>query len=1326
MGNENINLWQRLARADVESLVQFFDPEKNRALNDMQTTGCHALWNTLCDEDLRFAYLADEVGMGKTYQALGVIGILHYLKPGARVVILCPGREMQKQWGSDWHTFFQEKYCPGGIDGNLKGYRQESSGAGGFESCFQPQVCHSLFEFAARLMADQSSVYLLRYTSFSLPVRVFEWEEFAGNSAAQVSTGKLVRRFQEKMEAIGIFGHEKEICQTEQNQPSFLNLDEATKQFQSLFVDILSRLVRGFRPDLIVWDEAQYLRTNANRNDSLSEIFGEKLFRQGCRHLFLSATPAHRDVQDLEQLNRLFPQPLIQIPQDAEVRKDVAQWMVRREREFNGLGKRQYRDYRLQPVDLFREGQSPLYALTFAAMQKKLVELLDGRNNRFRMGEISSHESAMASITRYVSGKADGHGVLEECSPASSAEPIDESYLEQLGDSFRVLQNREDGRALGLPHAKVDQVVRELAGACLAKGSRCKELVFVRRLDTVDELADRLLHEFQSILDGRIRLLGADPHRYWELPPDSTDDDDLADGEGPEENGGGFQSATENLPYFKALSAVKGSLGRLTVYRNTLGRENSTLRFLWVPRDQREKEDRELWASLLRALKVSDDFDRRFQDPDKELLLRRCIGHSLRFTDILVDLDVLRQHHRSDYVGQWIARLANPEGPLAGYFLNVRDKLYDWVKHFDLIVNKCFKESGTRNSYADIAQRVAKYFTGLSPVARRSGRRKEANVVPQFKFPIHPNILVCTDVLREGVNLHLFCERVSHYGIAWNSGDLEQRIGRVERADSLFEKQILADPSHRLPVLFPYLAGTLDERQVIRATNQKQRLDQLFSLLPPRETGECPDAKELPVRLPDCRQKAEPILPPVQDGPPIGRDWRGKNEAEMEIWQKALQSAHAVATSFPAQEGFRYAACRMMGEFRLIAIQWEKLSRENPSWTVCDKMVFDTFERRRQWKTSRILYLPVSQTVTPELLRSFWDGAARPVCGTSRQETLEGFAFCGARQTHVHSCDIPHPFGQEQPRTQDVCFYRWGKNGALVSPVGGISDLQRGARTVEQVLSDINQDLPLGSATILNQQVVLCLPVLNPAAWPAEILLRVGRRLAHWADRHQWLLLGGKDDDDMGPAAAPISGVCEMNTREAIEILCGVRKWCQEINDALKDALGEESFEWAVSSFDEIVHSGDLVSVSPERRRSGLGKYQIGYVLSGLNESPAAKRLTFHLAGKRANIRVSKGGMEDIRKILKEGYAEWLAKHEYTILCDDPDFQYGFWDCGDDRPVRRLRISLPADQMEIQGKRAPWIGLIAELTEKLFQNDVFRYNESRSRVENLRSQTDRV
>lgn len=77
-------------------------------------------------------------------------------------------------------------------------------------------------------------------------------------------------------------------------------------------------------------------------------------------------------------------------------------------------------------------------------------------------------------------------------------------------------------------------------------------------------------------------------------------------------------------------------------------------------------------------------------------------------------------------------------------------------------------------------------------------------------------MLVSTEVLQEGEDLHTFCDRVFHYGIAWTPSALEQRTGRVDRVGSLAERRLasltavpLAD-GDKIQVYFPYLQDTVE------------------------------------------------------------------------------------------------------------------------------------------------------------------------------------------------------------------------------------------------------------------------------------------------------------------------------------------------------------------------------------------------------------------------------------------------------------------------------------------------------------------------------------
>jgi hypothetical protein len=107
--------------------------------------------------------------------------------------------------------------------------------------------------------------------------------------------------------------------------------------------------------------------------------------------------------------------------------------------------------------------------------------------------------------------------------------------------------------------------------------------------------------------------------------------------------------------------------------------------------------------------------------------------------------------------------------------------------------------------------------TGSSKVDRDA-------VFSGFNTPLLPDILVCTQVGQEGIDLHRHCRHVIHYDLGWNPAAIEQRTGRTDRIGSKAARernmvlkakgdgQLPEDQLPGLDIAMPYLAGTYDER----------------------------------------------------------------------------------------------------------------------------------------------------------------------------------------------------------------------------------------------------------------------------------------------------------------------------------------------------------------------------------------------------------------------------------------------------------------------------------------------------------------------------------
>lgn len=119
-------------------------------------------------------------------------------------------------------------------------------------------------------------------------------------------------------------------------------------------------------------------------------------------------------------------------------------------------------------------------------------------------------------------------------------------------------------------------------------------------------------------------------------------------------------------------------------------------------------------------------------------------------------------------------------------------------------------------------------LTGLSsPAFYASGAVKDRQrLIFGFNSPFYPNVLAATSVLQEGVNLHLQCRKVHHYGIAWTPGDNEQRVGRVDRLFGKINAQLERDGCAELAIHYPYLARSFDEEQLASFIREKYLIEE--------------------------------------------------------------------------------------------------------------------------------------------------------------------------------------------------------------------------------------------------------------------------------------------------------------------------------------------------------------------------------------------------------------------------------------------------------------------------------------------------------------------
>ena len=912
---------------DVGELIDLTvvgDPE-TRSMADMQLEGIAAIYDILCEH--RFAYLADEVGMGKTYQALGLAALLWNEKPEARILFVSPRQNLQVKWYDDYRRFFASNYR------RRQGLGDDRAASVLFgQPVHRPVLFHNLRSWTPTIGMPERIAPFVRHTSFTRPVYLTS-RDLGDMEALWARTAQQLRSW-------GLFDGKR---------PDGLSPGDASGRLNLTFADALNAKLTaeaGQEPyfDLVIIDEAQCLRNPWNQTNS---VLFKALQGHVNRWLFMSATPAHGGPSDLPTILNHYPDrgevlnP--DLAQDLPAMQAALQaFLVRRQRRYRTrpvpttVGKDTYRNHDPEGWGVRDDRMNALGTLAMGLVQKGLVDVLQGRSNRYRIGFLSSFESLQSSIGRTLpptvsdsdaqDEQTNGDWHRDQADGVKDSEAPDTNFIQRLASDF------EERFGLPLPHPKIDSVVDRVAP--LAFGTETEEgghkfLIFTRRVSTVDTLRDRLNLRHQQAIEARMR-------RCWRVELDwsgkSVRVEESDDTDDPE----GFDTDPGESPFREAMSK-KGWLFRYRQTfrasgRNALFFEDGWLRRLcdaggvdpasaaaalpdelWAEswthasrsagaRRQQYRADRVRYLAVQGVRRAPEVFgldaataapwrtayeaalhehldqaapdedphrapelfteptlwttwDDRFPDGplalpaatppragaavDGEALCRdlcrrqvarTLLGQTFRLTDTLLDLYFAdeQSRHDSDVFPKGLLDWLSSDDPGSR---QVRHDCTQWIAHLRLIVDGCLEGAGRR--WRELAREESwpQLYNPMAVIGVTGGSGAHRTATRQFRTPSLPRVIVCTDTLKEGVDLHLFCDRVLHYGVAWTSGDLEQRVGRVDRYFSQIERRLHAEgapPDVELHVGYPHVVASLERGQVERVIERQKRAELLM------------------------------------------------------------------------------------------------------------------------------------------------------------------------------------------------------------------------------------------------------------------------------------------------------------------------------------------------------------------------------------------------------------------------------------------------------------------------------------------------------------------
>ncbi|MFT8948187.1 MAG: DEAD/DEAH box helicase family protein, partial [Acetobacter aceti] len=477
--NEN---WRRLKPTDVAKWINFggvkgkwtYSPDQPVDMAALQTEGVAHLWNVLSRNPV--ALLADEVGMGKTFEALGVAALLWRRKPDAKILVIAPNRDICAHWQREFSAFTRDIYLK--ADDFVKA-KNDGKPAPPFGVHYR---LHELTEAIEQRSEHDTPAQFYITTIHALSGLVDSSNESTDKTAAaRRAARELHRRIMAASEGAGF--------------------------------------------DLMIVDEAHYFRNRrggSQRVAAAEEFFGKPEKPIAQRTLLLTATPSHTRLGDVASILGYF------LHRSALEEKTVDELMrkyaLRRFRRMEGQGisytKHQYRREIATPCQFGDSSQDEMF---FALYQKLLIKrgVVNEEKRRALYGYLEGFESA-----GYVEGaQEETQGGAEEDERSKDFRAAaDTKLLQDMSSDFRRLFGTAPD------HPKYDGIVKICAPQNLFEMPQerhlheDKHLVFVRRIPSVRELTKRINERYDDLLAQHIAdALAA--CRVWHFAADTAEAD---------------------------------------------------------------------------------------------------------------------------------------------------------------------------------------------------------------------------------------------------------------------------------------------------------------------------------------------------------------------------------------------------------------------------------------------------------------------------------------------------------------------------------------------------------------------------------------------------------------------------------------------------------------------------------------------------------------------------------------------------------------------------------------------------------------------------------
>ena len=414
--------------------------EADKTMADKQAECVAYLWNFLGKENL--AILADEVGMGKTFQAIALILHLWLTKPNAKVLVITPNKNICGHWRNEFKSFIAHHYHSSDIKIKL------------------PQPESNLSRLVTSIEGSCENIFFTTVHSFSGLTKGYEGDKNSEASRVGTLLNEDVRSY------------------LEDGEFDLVVIDEAH----------YFRTING----------------GSQKVNAAKAFFGSGVNKIAKNVLLMSATPTHSSPADVYNiLSYFFHEEAINVGvKKRDALSLLDQFALRRFRLMKGKDNAHHSkyDYRVETDLPVTFKDNPEAELFFGLYQRQLVQRLKesrksgNANKQYLYGYLEGFESFGEydeELPNDVSDDNDAESAKDSFSKATDSEML-HGLSKQYFDCFG--KHPE--------HPKYNALVKQFVPNTLSYDALddIKHLVFVRRIPSVRELTKRTNSVYDELL----------------------------------------------------------------------------------------------------------------------------------------------------------------------------------------------------------------------------------------------------------------------------------------------------------------------------------------------------------------------------------------------------------------------------------------------------------------------------------------------------------------------------------------------------------------------------------------------------------------------------------------------------------------------------------------------------------------------------------------------------------------------------------------------------------------------------------------------------------